>query len=80
MTPKWTRPVARFPDRLSRPRFTTVMHEGGMRTTAGARMVIAGATITAFGLAGTVCDGMLARVALGFIVGGLGLVGHHDLG
>lgn len=78
----WMRPVARFVDRCSKPRMTTLVGHAGIFVAAAACIVIAaatplmevvpfvanfaGAAITVYGLALIAHDGLLALFAIAF--------------
>lgn len=87
---RWMRPVARFLDRWSTPRFTAMTHGAGFVVIATACIIIATATplmevvpfsanvaglaISAYGLALIAGDGLVALLAIAFSVGTFALI------
>ena len=87
---KWLRPVARFLDRFTRPRLQWLTRRAGFYLVVVTALAIAlatpvietvpfsanlaGAAIIIFGLSLIARDGLLMLLALGFTVGGLGLI------
>ncbi|MFP4035782.1 MAG: exopolysaccharide biosynthesis protein [Desulfovermiculus sp.] len=84
----WIRPVARFLDRFSKPRYLILTSDSRLQTIAVVCMIIAGAmplmemipfsaniagvSLTAFGLSLTARDGLIALIAMVFVILALG--------
>lgn len=87
---RWLRPVGRLLDRWSQPRLTPLVRQGGAYAICVACLLVAattpvmevvpfsanlaGAAITAFGLALLVGDGLVALLAIGLSVGAFSMV------
>lgn len=92
---RWMRPVGRFLDRWSKPRLTPMVHGAGLVVILVTCVVIAaatpvmevvpfsanvaGAAITAYGLALIVSDGLVAVLAIAFSAGAFALIAANLL-
>lgn len=93
---KWLQRPARFIDGLIRPRLTPLTHNAGSTVIAAVCLIIAmtmpamevvlfaaniaGAALTAFGLALVAHDGLLALLAFAFTAATFGFLGYYFLG